>query len=433
MKGRLAALLVAAAVLLAAGQAVAAPVTLEVPAAAQAGPDFDVERATRAYLDLLAPEQRARSNAYFEGGYVLLAVDFIYALVIAWLLLSTRLSARMRDLAGRLVKGPNLRVALYAVQYIVLVALLTFPLTWYEGFHREHAYGLATQTLGPWLVDQLKGLAIAVVMGTVGLVILYAVIRRFPRTWWAGGAIAGVALLMLMILIAPVYLAPMFNRYQPLEPGPVRDSVLSMARGNGVPADDVYWFDASRQTTRISANVSGLFGTTRISLNDNLLRRTAPQEIEAVMGHELGHYVLSHVWSLVVSLGLILVIGLAFTRWALRRLIARRGERWDVRAESDPAGLPLLAAIVTTYFFVMTPVTNSIVRTNESHADIFGLNVARQPDGFARVAVRLAEYRKLEPGPLEEIVFYDHPSGYARVKMSMRWKAEQLTPRRPSP
>jgi STE24 endopeptidase len=402
------------------------PVTLEIPPGAEAGPDFDVERATQAYLGLLTPEQRERSDSYFEGGYVLLVVDLLYGLAMAWLLLRTRLSARMRNWADRVTTNPFLRGVLYAVQYLVVATVLAFPLTLYAGFFREHAYGLATQTLGAWLGDELKKLVIAVIFGGLGLGVLYAVIRRFPRTWWLGGAIAGVAMLMLSVLIAPVWLAPLFNDYQPLEPGPVRESILSMARGNGVPSDNVYWFDASRQTTRISANVSGLFGTTRISLNDNLLRRTAPEEIEAVMGHEMGHYLLGHVWATLISIGLLLVVGLAVSRWAFLRLIERYGQRWDVRGQSDPAGLPLLLAIMSVYFFAITPVTNSMIRTNESQADIFGLNVARQPDGFARVAIRLSDYRKLDPGPLEEIFFYDHPSGRARVEMSMRWKAEQL-------
>jgi STE24 endopeptidase len=402
------------------------PVTLEIPPGAEAGPDFDIERATQAYLGLLTPEQGARSDTYFEGGYVLLVVDLLYGLAMAWLLLRTRLSARLRNQAERVTSNPSLRVALYAAQYLVLTAVLAFPLTLYVGFFREHAYGLATQTLGAWLGDELKELVIGVVFGSVAVVVLYAVIRRFPRTWWLGGAIAGVAMLVLTVLISPVWLAPLFNDYQPLEVGPVRESILSMARANGVPADDVYWFDASRQTTRISANVSGLLGTTRLSLNDNLLRRTAPEEIEAVMGHEMGHYLLGHVWAMLISLGLLLVVGLAVSRWGFARLIERYGQRWDVRGQSDPAGLPLLLAIVSVYFFAMTPVTNSMIRSNESQADIFGLNVARQPDGFARVAIRLSDYRKLDPGPLEEIFFYDHPSGRARVEMSMRWKAEQL-------
>jgi STE24 endopeptidase len=407
-----------------------APVALEIPPGAEAGPDFDVERATGAYLGLLTPEQRARSDAYFEGGYVLLFVDLLYGLGLAWLLLRTRLSARLRDQADRITGNANLRVALYAAQYIVITAVLAFPLTLYADFFREHAYGLATQTMGAWLGDELKELVIGVIFGSLALMALYAVIRRFPRTWWLSGAIAGVAMLVLTIVVTPVFLAPLFNRYQPLEPGPVRASILSMARANGAPADDVYWVDASRQTTRISANVSGMLGTMRISLNDNLLRRTAPEEIEAVMGHELGHYLLGHMWTMLIVFGVLLVGGLAVTAWGFARILDHprwgHGQRWDVRGQSDPAGLPLLLAIVSVYFFVMTPVTNSLVRINESQADIFGLNVARQPDGFARVAIRLSDYRKLDPGPLEEIFFFDHPSGRARVEMAMRWKAEQL-------
>ncbi len=402
------------------------PIALEIPPGAEAGPDFDVERATQAYIGLLTPEQRERSDSYFEGGYVLLLVDFLYGLAVAWLLLGTRLSSRLRSQADRLTTHTNLRVALYGAQYVVVTAVLAFPLTLYVGFVREHAYGLATQTFGAWMMDQLKGLVIGVVLGSVAVTVLYAVIRRWARTWWLGGAIAGVLMLALVSLIGPVWIAPIFNDYKPLEEGPVRASILSLARANGVPADNVYWFDASRQTTRISANVSGLLGTTRISLNDNLLRRTAPEEIDAVMGHEMGHYVLYHSWQLFLIIGLLLVSGLAVTRWAYVRLLERHGQRWDVRGQADPAGLPLLGAIVSAYFLLMTPVTNSIARSTESQADIFGLNAAAQPDGFARVAMRLSDYRKIEPGPIEEFLFYDHPSGRARVEMSMRWKAEQI-------
>lgn len=404
----------------------ATPIVLEIPPGAEAGPDFDVERATQAYLGLLSPEARERSDSYFEGGYVLLLVDFTYGLAVAWLLLGTRLSSRLRRQAERLTARTNLRAALYGAQYVVVTAVLTLPLTLYVDFVREHAYGLATQTFGAWMADQLKGLVIGVVLGSLAVTVLYAVIRRWARTWWLGGAIAGVLMLALVSLIGPVWIAPVFNDYQPLEEGPTRESILSLARANGVPADNVYWFDASRQTTRISANVSGLLGTTRISLNDNLLRRTAPEEIEAVMGHEMGHYVLYHTWQLFLIVGLLLVGGLAVTRWAYVRLLARHGQRWDVRGQADPAGLPLLGAIVSAYFLLMTPVTNGISRSTESQADIFGLNAARQPDGFARVAMRLSDYRKIDPGPIEEILFYDHPSGRTRVEMAMRWKAEQI-------
>jgi STE24 endopeptidase len=195
-----------------------------------------------------------------------------------------------------------------------------------------------------------------------------------------------------------------------------------MARANGIPAQEVWEIDASKQSKRISANVSGLFGTQRITLNDNLLARCSLPEIEAVMGHEMGHHVLNHVYKGLLEFGVIIAAGFALLNALFGRLRVR--PRWGVRDISDPAGLPLAALIVSAFFFLATPVTNSIVRTAEQEADIFGINAARQPDGFAQVALKLSEYRKLEPGPVEELIFFDHPSGRTRIRTAMRWKAE---------
>ena len=221
-----------------------------------------------------------------------------------------------------------------------------------------------------------------------------------------------------------MFLAPIFNDYKPLSAGPVRDTILSLTRANGVPATEVFWFDASKQTTRISANVSGLFNTMRISLNDNLLSNTSIPEIKAVMAHEVGHYVLNHGFKFTLQLGLLLTIGFAITQWMQGRLLSRFGQRWHVRGPADSAGLPLVVALLSVWFFLMTPLTNSIVRIAETEADFYGLNAAREPHGFASVSMRLSTYRKLEPSPFEEIVFFDHPSGRSRVAMAMRWFKE---------
>jgi STE24 endopeptidase len=190
----------------------------------------------------------------------------------------------------------------------------------------------------------------------------------------------------------------------------------------------VYVMDASRQSTRISANVSGLLGTQRITLNDNLLRRTSLPEIEAVMGHEMGHYVLHHVYQSIVFFTLLIAAGFGLLRFGFTWAAARWGERWGVRTPEDVAGLPLMVLLFTSYLFVLTPLTNTYIRANEVAADIFGLNAARQPDGFAVVSLKIAEYRKLDPGPLEEALFFDHPSGRTRIRMAMEWKAESQGP-----
>jgi STE24 endopeptidase len=293
-------------------------------------------------------------------------------------------------------------------------------------FFREHQYGMATQDFAAWMGDQLKALGVALVLGGAALMGLYGVLRRAPRNWWLWGAVVALVFLIVGVALGPVFIEPIFNSYTELRDPALREPILSLARGNGIPAEHVYVVDASRQTKRISANVAGLFGTTRIALNDNLLKRTSPAGIEAVMGHEMGHYVLNHVYKGILYFGVVLTIGFAFLRWGFERVVARRGERWGLRGVGDTAGLPLLAAVLSVYFFVLTPLNNTFIRTSEAEADIFGLNAARQPDGFAEVALQLSEYRKLAPGPLEEWVFFDHPSGRNRILMAMRWKAEQL-------
>ena len=403
----------------------AAPV-LSIPEGAQAGPGFDVDRATEAWVGTLSPEARAKSDAYFEGGYALQLVDFVYGLGIAALFLLTPLSLRMRALAERVFQGALGRSFIYAVQYIVLLTVFSFPLAFYEGFYREHAYGMANDSFGSWLGDQAKGLGIAVVFGSLFLSLLYLIFRKAPRTWWLWGTVASVGFAAFAAMVSPVYIAPLFNKYTSVPEGPMRKQILSMARSNGIPADDVYWFDASRQTKRISANVSGLGATTRISLNDNLMNRSPGESIQAVLGHEMGHYVLNHVYKFLLALSLIALCGFGFTSWAFHRVASRWGRRLGISGIADPAGLPLLAAIVSVWFFLLTPVDNSLVRTQEAEADIFGLNASGQPDGFASVAMQLSEYRKIHPGKWEEIFFFDHPSGWNRVHMAMAWKKEHM-------
>jgi STE24 endopeptidase len=372
----------------------------------------------------MPPARRARSNAYFEGGYWLLLWDFLSTVVVMWLLLRFRWSARMRNLAERVTRFRGLQDALYWIQFIVVTSVLTFPMTIYEGYFREHKYDLLNQNFGAWMRDQLVGLAVGVILGAILAIPLFWLVRRLGKNWWVWGAAVAIVFAAFVSLIAPVYIAPLFNTYKKLEDARIKDPILSMARANGIPATDVYEFDASQQSNRVSANVSGFANTLRISLNDNLLKRCTLPEIETTMGHEMGHYVLNHAYKGLVMTGVLVVIAFAFLHWGINYSLARWGEKWDVRGMTDIAVLPLAVIVFSIFFLVMTPLTNTISRTMEFEADMYGLNAARQPDGEANVDMLLGEYRKLDPGPVEEFIFFDHPSGRTRITAAMRWKAE---------
>jgi STE24 endopeptidase len=387
---------------------------------------FDPAAATQAWLDSVPRSQREKSNAYFEGGYWLILWNFLLTGAISFFLLASQFSARLRDFSERVTKVRNSQVACYAIPYLLFVYALSFPLNLYENFFREHQYGLANQSFAPWFWEKLLGLGLTLVGATLLVVVLYAVFRRAPRTWWIWGTIVMIIFSATLVLIAPVYIEPLFNTYKPLTDPKIRDPVLAMARANEIPVKQVFEVDASRQTTRVSANVAGLLGTTRVALNDNLLKQCTLQEIRAVMAHEMGHYVLNHGAKLLTYFGILILIGLALTRILFDAAVKRWGEKWRVRGIADPAGLPLLALIFGTLLFFATPVLNTVVRITEREADAFGINTSREPDGMAKVTLKLGAYRKLNPTPLEEFIFFDHPSGRARIRMAMDWKAVDL-------
>ena len=395
-------------------------------AAASAAQGFDVEAATRAYLDTLQGAARAKSDAYFEGGYWLPLWGALVSIVAYWLMLRFGWSAKWSCWAGRVTKRRWLQPALYAVPFTLAGAALTLPWTIYVAFYREHQYGMSNQTFLEWFKEWGIMLGVGLVIGAIFFVILYAVIRKSPRRWWLWGAGAVAALMAVMIMLAPLFIEPLFNKYTPMAAGPVRSEILRIAHEQGIPANDVYVVDASRQTKRISANVAGLGPTIRIALNDNLLNRSNIHGIKAVMGHEMGHYKLYHIQKLLAYLALMALVGFAIIAWAAPRLLARYGGRWGVREVADPASAPLLWGLLVLLAVPAGLVFNSIVRIHESEADAFGLDAAKEPDGFAMTAMQLSEYRKIEPSPLEEILFYDHPSGRTRVKMAMEWKARHL-------
>jgi STE24 endopeptidase len=398
----------------------------EVLAAAAAVPAFDAESATRAYLATLDGAARAKSDSYFEGGYWLPLWGALVAILAYWLMLRLGWSASWSGWASKVTSRRWLQPAIYSLPFALVATVLALPWSIYTGFVREHQYGLANQDFAAWATERGIMLAVGLVIGAIMFAILYAVIRASPRRWWLWGTAAMAAMLAVMIMLAPLFIEPLINKYTPMPAGPVRSEILRIAHEQKIPTNDVFVVDASKQTKRISANVAGLGPTIRIALNDNLLNRSNIHGIKAVMGHEMGHYKLYHIQKLLLYLTLMTLAAFGAMYWAAPRILARHGSKWGVSEVSDPASAPLLHLLLAVLLVPAGILFNSMIRFHESEADAFGLDAAREPDGFAMTAMQLSEYRKIEPTALEEFLFFDHPSGRTRVRMAMEWKARHL-------
>jgi len=383
---------------------------------------FDPAAATAAYMATLSPAGHAKATAYTQGGHWLLLWGWLATVIAAWLIIRSGVLVRTEIALER--KRPRLVLTSMALAAIYVAADFVLELPWqvYAAWWREKSYGLTSQPLAGWFGEQLIGLVITVVVTVLFVAALYALIRRAPRAWWLwAGGLAAVFLIILQVL-GPVFIQPLFNTYTPAPPGTVRDTVVALAEKAGVPHDKIFIFNGSKQSNRYTANVSGLFGTARVAMSDVMFQKGADiAEVRGVVGHEMGHYKRGHViWGTLAEALLAIaafgLVQLAFP-WAAGVMGARVG------SIADPAGLPVIMAIAATLGLLATPVTNAITRIAEADADAFSLRVANEPDGLSKALVKTIEYRASSPSDLEEFLFYDHPSVEHRVRKAMEWKA----------
>jgi len=320
---------------------------------AQKTEGFNPNTATQEYLSLLTPAQKSKSDSYFEGKYWLTLWDMVYEIVIAWIFLSLGLSRWIKKQALK-AKRINVQNLIYIGCYLLFAFLLTLPINIYENFFREHQYDLSNLMFGNWFGEEMISLGLELVFGCLVIMLLYIAIRRLKQNWWIWGGIIAMVFLIISLFISPVFISPLFNKYKPLPESKLKEEILSLARANGIPTSEVYQFDASKQTSKISANVSGFGSTTRISLNDNLLNTCTPAEIKSVMAHEMGHYVLNHIYKMLISFGILIFLGFVFINWSFKKIINRWGHKWQINDISDISGLPLFIVLFSLYMFAIT-------------------------------------------------------------------------------
>jgi len=384
---------------------------------------FDPQAATAAYIDSLGAEVLAKAAAYTVGNHWLLLWNLLVSAAIAWIVVRSGLLERIN---AKLVKrGMNLKAWVIAAVYFVLAGLLALPWDLYTEWWRERSYGRTSQPLLDFLGQGLLSLVIAAVLVALFFVGVYALMRCAGRYWWAwSGALTAVAL-SVFLLAYPVFIEPLFNDYEPVPAGEVRDALVVMAKQAGVPEDRLFVYDGSRQSNNFTANVSGIAGSARIAIADVAFKGASLDEVRAVTGHEIGHYVLGHIWRRVLLMSALAVVFFYLADRAFPTFARAFGSRASIR---DPTGLPVLVFMVSLFLLLAQPLLNGMIRLGENEADQYSLETVNLPDALASALLKTAERRDPRPGRLQEVLFYTHPSVERRVRRAMDWKAAHPAP-----
>lgn len=370
---------------------------------------FDPVVATNNYLSAIDAGTRLRAAAYSDGARALGAMWGALVVVVALALWRT---GWMR----------GLHTAVGAALTLVLIALSTSPLAYYRGFVFEQEFGRSTQSFEFWSRDYLISAGIIIVGGVIAVIAIYALMRRFPMTWWLWSAA-----LVTMAAAAFVVAAPFVNTYEPMERGPLKAHVLSLAQGRGLAVNEVYRFDASRRNERLTAEVTPWIGPVRVAISDTLLDRGSGSEVRAVVARHIGHRILDHALQLLTTFAIVAVVALLVIALVIRWIVRGDGIALGVSGQADPATVPLFVGLVALAGFAAMPVLGAQSRALEADADNFSLNEAREPDALATMALKRAAYAKLDPAPWEDAIFSLRPNARETILRAMLWKAGQLS------
>ncbi|MDL2340732.1 MAG: M48 family metallopeptidase [Pseudomonadota bacterium] len=379
---------------------------------------FDPRLATAQYIDSLGAANLQKAHDYTVGGHWILLWGLVVSALVTWVIVRSHVLDRVER--GLPEKRKSLRVFAVSAVYFLVASLLTLPWTLYAEYWREKGYGRTSQPLGDFLGQQALALAITTVLLSLFMIGLYWLIRRTGRRWWLwSGALTAVVLAFVMLL-SPILIEPLFNKYQPIPAGPVHDAVAEMAGRAGIPESKIFLFDGSRQSNNFTANAGGVGSTARVAISDVALKSASLDEVRAVTGHEIGHYVLKHTWWGVLIFSLLAMV----LFWIADRLYPKFARAFGSDAPiADPRSVPVLLFMVTLFGLAATPLTNTFSRTIETQADAYSLRTENRPDALSTALVKTAEYRYPRPSPIEEVIFYDHPSVERRVMTAMEWKA----------
>jgi STE24 endopeptidase len=366
----------------------------------------------------MTPERREMLLSYSRFKNIWRFAGFGIDVLIFLALVYTGLSGRLQKWAAAISHKRVLMYFFYFIFFLLVLYILYLPVDYYREFVVEHNYGFSNQTFAGWVVDGLKGQAVTLVVGFIGIFILYWLINRFRR-WWFYLTIVSIPLAVLLIVIVPVVVAPMFNKFEPLKDKNLAREMAALASKAGIDDPDIFEVDASKRSKKVNAYYTGMFGTRRIVLYDNIIEALSVEELKFVMGHEIGHYKMRHIWKGLAIAVVFIFVGTFLMGKLLPGLIRRHGRKFGFDRLGNVASLPLIILFVTVFSFITQPIPNAISRHFEYNADEYGFKLSGVTvKDAARTFDKLSVYNLSDPDPpaIIEFWFYDHPAIDKRVE-----------------
>jgi Zn-dependent protease with chaperone function len=392
-----------------------------------ATPDSQQASAQSSTAPVPVPEPSEKAVSYYRSGILLWIVNVVWGLLILALFLFTGFSARIRNWAKRIGRWWFLIIGVYFAIFIIINFAIHLPLSYYQGYVRQHAYGLSNQTFGKWFGDEIKGLMIGVVAGFLFLWIPYLLLKKSPRRWWLYTGLLAIPFRILVILVEPVWIAPLYNKFGPMKNKELEGKILQLAERAGIEGGRVYEVAKSEDTKALNAYVTGFGATKRIVLWDTSIAKLDEDELLFVMGHEMGHYVLGHVWKSILFFSLLIIVTLYAIHRTAGWLINKFHRRFGFTELSDVASLPLIILLFSAYFLIIAPAALAISRHNEHEADRFGLEITRNNRAAATAFVKLQQENLGVPRPniLVKLWQASHPTLGERIDFCNEYRPWQ--------
>ena len=380
---------------------------------------FDIQSATDNYINALGPEALAKAAAYTSGSHWIMLWGFLISSATAWLFVRYQILQKLNRRFKH--QGQWLQSLWLSCSYLLLSSLLILPWSIYDEWWREVSYGKTSQSFLDFLGQSATSLMISVVLGGLFISGIYFFMQKVGKYWWAWSSVLAAVSISAMMLLAPIWIEPLFNQYKPLPPGEVKDAITVLAKQANIDPDRIFIYDGSRQSNRFTANVAGIGSSARIAISDVALNSASLDEVKAVTAHEIGHYVSGHVWHLIGTATMLSLLFFYATHLIFPKMAKWMGTQASI---DDPMGLPVLLVCISLMSLLTQPLNNFMIRKAEIEADQYSYQAVNLPDDMATALVKTADYRNPRPTPLQEFVFYTHPSIEKRVKAAMTWKSQ---------